>query len=81
MVDGGRNGGRKAQENRRQIDQATIEGSLKPLRRDEMRRAELNRKESSKENIHMEEHKDWLAGYGDGKPTHPNDYLKQSKGF
>lgn len=81
MVDGGRNGGRKAQENRRQIDQATIEGSLKPLRRDEMRRAELNRKESSKEKLNMSEHKAWIDDFNQAKQPSNNSYLMQSKGY
>ena len=81
MSTGGRNGGKKTQENRRSNAEATPEAKIKPLSREETRRDERRGRESSKENILIEEHKEWLAGYGDGKPPHPNDYLKQSKGF
>lgn len=81
MVDGGRNGGKKAQENRRRIDRATLEGSLKPLRRDEMRRVELNRKESSKAELNNTEHKDWIDDFNHAEQLPSNTYLMQSKGY
>ena len=81
MSEGGRNGGRKSQENRRKKDQPTLEGRVKPLSRDEKRREELNRRESSKDNIDMREHSAWTAEYENTKSPSSNSYLMQSKGY
>jgi hypothetical protein len=40
MSEGGRNGGRKSQENRRKKDETTLEGRVKALSREEKRREE-----------------------------------------
>lgn len=61
MSEGGRNGGRKSQENRRKKDEATLEGRVKPLSRGESNREELNRKEFSKENKDMRQHSAWVV--------------------
>jgi hypothetical protein len=81
MSEGGRNGGRKSQENRRKKDEATLEGRVKPLSRDEKRGEELNRKESSKEVINIEDHKAWIDDFDRTTPPSSNLYLKQSKGY
>jgi len=81
MSEGGRNGGRKSQENRRKKDQPTIEGRVKPLSRDESNREELNRKEFSKENIDMRQHSDWIDEFENTKSPSSSSYLMQSKGF
>jgi hypothetical protein len=81
MSKGGRNGGRKSQENRRKKDEATIEGRVKPLSRDELNRDELNRKESSKENIDMREHSAWIDEFQNTKSSSSSSYLMQSKDY
>lgn len=81
MSEGGRNGGKKSQENRRKKEQPTLEGGVKPLSRDEKRREELNRRESSKDNIDMREHSAWTAEYENTKSPSSNSYLMLSKGY
>jgi len=81
MSEGGRNGGRKSQENRRKKDEATLEGRVKPLSRDEMNREELNRKEFSKENIDMRQHSAWIDEFENTKSPSSSSYLMQSKGY
>ena len=78
---GGKNGGKKAQSNRRNENEATLEARVKPLSRDETSRNEQKRRGSSNENSPMEEHKDWLQGYENGKQPLSNDYFNQSKGY
>lgn len=80
MSEGGRNGGKKSQENRRKKVEATLEGRVKPLSRDELNRDELNWKEFSKENIDMREHSAWIDEF-QNSPSSPNSYLMQSKGY
>jgi hypothetical protein len=81
MSEGGRNGGRKSQENRRNKDQPTLEGRVKPLSRDEMNREELNRKESSKEATNIQDHKAWIDAFDRTTTPSSNLYLKQSNGY
>jgi hypothetical protein len=81
MSEGGRNGGRKSQENRRKKDQPTLEGRVKALSRDEKRREELNREEPSKEVINLQDHKTWIDDFDRTKSPSNNSYLKQSKGY
>ena len=81
MSTGGRNGGKKAQENRRQKDQGTLKGRVKPLSRDESNREELNSKEPSKENIEMREHSGWIDEFQNTKSPSNSTYLMQSKGY
>ena len=81
MSEGGRNGGKKSQENRRQKNGATIEGRVKPLSRDESNREELNRKEFSKENIDMRQHSAWIDEFENTKSPSSSSYLMQSKGY
>ena len=81
MSEGGRNGGKKSQDNRRKKDEATIEGRVKPLSRDELNREELNRKEFSKENIDMREHSAWIDEFQNTKSSSSSSYLMQSKGY
>lgn len=81
MSVGGRNGGRKTQENRRKKDQPTLEGRVKPLSRDEMNGEELNSKESSKEVINIQDHKAWIDDFNKTTSPSSNLYLKQSKGY
>jgi hypothetical protein len=81
MSEGGRNGGRKSQENRRKKDQPTLEGRVKALSRDEKRREELNREEPSKEVINLQDHKAWIDDFDRTKSPSNNSYLKQSKGY
>ena len=81
MSEGGRNGGRNSQENRRKKDEATLEGRVKPLSRDELNRDELNRKEFSKENIDMREHSAWIDEFQNTKSSSSSSYLMQSKGY
>ena len=78
--DGGKNGGKKAQSNRRNENEASLEARVKPLSREETKGDEKKGRESSKENILSDEDRRWLQEYGDGKPPTTNDYLKQSKG-
>ena len=81
MSEGGRNGGRKSQENRRKKDQPTLEGRVKALSRDEKRREELSREEPSKEVINLQDHKTWIDDFDRTKSPSNNSYLKQSKGY
>jgi hypothetical protein len=81
MSEGGRNGGRKSQENRRKKDQPTLEGRVKPLSREELNGEELNRKESSKEVINIQDHKAWIDDFDRTTTPSSNLYLKQSKGY
>ena len=81
MSEGGRNGGTKSQDNRRKKDEAILEGRVKPLSRDEKRREELNRRESSKENIDMCEHSAWIDEFDNTKTPSSSSYLMQSKGY
>ena len=81
MSIGGRNGGKKAQANRRKKEEATPEGMVKPLSRDELNRKELNRKESSNNKIEMQEHIAWLNEFQNTNSPANNSYLMQSKGY
>jgi hypothetical protein len=78
---GGKNGGKKAQSNRRNENEASLEARVKPLSRDETSRNEQKRRESSKENLSMEEHKEWIEDYENVKPPSPNDRLNQFKRY
>ena len=66
ISEGGRTGGLATQKASRQI-KATLEGSLKPLSRDEKNREEKKGEELNNKG-YMGEHQDWLNGYRDGKP-------------
>ena len=79
--DGGKNGGKKAQSNRRNENEASLEARVKPLSRDEMNREELNRKESSKEATNIQDHKAWIDDFDRTTTPSSNLYLKQSKGY
>jgi len=79
--DGGKNGGKKAQSNRRNENEASLEARVKPLSRDETSRNEQKRRGSSKENLPMEEHKEWIEDFEKGKPPLPNDHLNQPKRY
>ena len=81
LSDGGRNGGRKTQASRRNNNEPSLEARVKPLNRDETSRNEQIRRGSTKENLSMEEHKEWLEDLENGKPPLPNDYLNQSKRY
>ena len=81
MSDGGRNGGKKSQANRRKKDEPTVEGWVKPLSRDELNRDELDRKEFSNEDIGMDEHSAWLDEFQNSKSSSSSSYLMQSKGY
>ena len=81
LSDGGRNGGKKTQASRRNNNGPSLEARVKPLSRDETSRNEQIRRGSSKENLSMEEHKEWLEDLENGKPPLPNDYLNQSKRY
>ena len=79
--DGGKNGGKKAQSNRRNENEASLEARVKPLSRDETSRDEERGRESSKKSLVIGETDKWLEDYGDGKPTQDNAYFRQSKGY
>jgi hypothetical protein len=78
---GGKNGGKKAQSNRRNENEASLEARVKPLSRDETSRNEQKRRGSSKENLSMEEHKEWIEDYENVKPLLPDDNLNQFKRY
>lgn len=80
MSEGGRNGGKKSQENRRKKVEATLEGRVKHLSRDELNRDELSWKEFSKENVDMREHSAWIDEFQNSQSPSANSYLMQSKG-
>ena len=79
--DGGKNGGKKAQSNRRNENEASLEARLKPLSRDETSRNEQKRRGSSKENLSMEEHKEWIEDFENGESPLPNGYLNKSNRY
>ena len=79
--DGGKNGGKKAQSNRRNENEASLEARVKPLSRVESNREELNRKEFSKENIDMRQHSAWIDEFENTKSPSSSSYLMQSKGY
>jgi len=81
MSNGGRNGGKKTQANRRKEGEATLEGRVKALSRDESNRDELNGEEFSKENIDMREHSAWIDEFQNTKSSSSSSYLMQSKGY
>jgi hypothetical protein len=81
MSNGGRNGGRKTQANRRKEGEATLEGEVKALNRDESNRDELNGEESSKDNIGIHEHSAWLDEFQNSKSPNRSFYLMNSKGY
>lgn len=81
MAEGGRSGGRKTQENKRISPEAPLKPLVKPLSRDEMSRDEKSGEGSSNKKPISDDHKEWLDGFGDGKPSQLNEYRKQSRGY
>ena len=81
LSDGGRNGGRKTQASRHNNNEPSLEARLKPLNRDETSRNEQKRRGSSKENLSMKEHKEWIEDFENGESPLPNSYLNQSKRY
>ena len=75
----GQKGGQSTQRKQRQA-KATLEGSLKPLSRDEKNRDEKRGEELTKEEI-SSEHKEWVAAYESGTPIATSSYLMQSRGY
>jgi hypothetical protein len=79
LSEGGRKGGQATQKISRQA-KATLEAEVKPLRRDDVSRDEGIREELTNKGV-IDVHKDWLNGYGDGKPVVGRSYLEQSRGI
>jgi hypothetical protein len=80
MSDGGRRGGRSTQQQHK-VAKATLEGTLKPLSRDEVSGVEVNKvvKRSLGTGITSEEMDQWNADY-DNAPDAADAYLQASKG-
>ena len=81
LSDGGRNGGRKTQASRRNNNEPSLEARVKPLSRDETSRNEQIRRGSTKENLSMEEHKEWIEDFENGESPLPNGYLNKSNRY
>ena len=83
LSEGGQKGGKATQEKNRQAKatlEARPEAKVKPLSRDELNRDEVKRKELTNEGS-LEEDKEWLEGFENGKSTKSNLYYAQSRGF
>jgi len=79
LSEGGRRGGQATQKMSRRA-KATLEAETKPLRRDDVSRDEKMGEELTNKGV-IEEDKDWLNAYGDGKPVIGKTYLEQSRGM
>jgi hypothetical protein len=76
---GGGIGGKKTQSNIRK-DKANLQPKLKPLSGEEVNGGEKRGEELTNKGV-IDGHKDWLNGYGDGKPVIGMSYLEQSRGI
>lgn len=75
QIDGGKKGGLKTQEKNRasadpkadEMNEATLEGDLKVLSRDEQRRGEKRGDESLRKGVLSSDQQEWVDAYGDEK--------------
>ena len=78
LSESGQRGGRTTQSKHRQA-KATLQASLKPLRRDDVSRDEGMGEELTNEGV-MDEHRDFIKALGEDNSIRTSSYEKQSRG-